>query len=69
MPSPRTHPHADKIDTDPRNDPDVPRLAYRLPKLPEFQTAHRQPDKKDADQNPEPELPFFHAEDCIILKT
>ncbi len=34
---------------------------HRAPELIQAQAAQGQPDKDDADQDPKPELPFFHA--------
>lgn len=65
MPPPRPYPHADKINADAGNQPDIIRLLNRVPKIIQLQAAQGEPDEEDANEYAEPEMPFFHAADFI----
>ena len=68
MPSPCPYPNANEIHGHAGNEPDVFRIFHRAPELAEFESAQGKPNKKDADQHPEPKLPSFHVADFIMVK-
>ena len=66
MPPPRSNPHADKVDADAGNQPDVICFLNRVPKFIQLQATQGEPDEEEADEDSQPEMPFFHAADFIM---
>ncbi len=61
MPSPCPHPHSHEVHTDAGDQPPVICRSNCAPKFVEAQTAQSKPDEDYANENAEPELPFFQS--------